>query len=387
MISVISFFVSLAYAKPWNNNTREHLFGTIGADGQAHVSIQDEGFRWRNTFNFNLQDHNGSPLEIANWEFDRVIQWNTKESPEIFSKLGEDWQPNTSPNIIHRHLANIVHNVNRIHRWQCVSVSAAAVTIVVENPDKTYNAYSKILTNNKNNVYVAKIGGKSITQNVINYTTAVNISRLNAFLGSNLPVGYNCTEGQLIDNMLHATRLRWNINQLLARAGQAKHPETIKLIILHIGTSMDPCARCTRCLAGLSRRINYGNNTDVNDNPRGLNNFNGINAKLLVEVSSGSHYLTTTTEADNFARYGYGLCSHTECAGHDGQEEEAINIRLRGSKISQNPSLQAQQLFIPYGNGETGWKFDTTFPPYIVLGRTESVPDEIRAPHGHFINF
>ena len=353
-IAVIS--ISNIYAAPWSNSTREHLFGN-----PHNATIEDEGFRWRNTFDFNLQNHLGVNLPITNWVFDGVIQWNTPQSPEIFSRpTAVNWQANTSSNMIHRHLANIVHNVNRIHRWKCVSVSAAAVTIVVENPAGVFNAYSKILTNNQNNVYVSAIYEADTTninlqQHVFSYFSVTDVENLNSFLSSNLPIGYNCTEGRLIYNILQATRLRWNIDQLLTRAGQDGHPETIKLIVLHIGTSMDPCARCTRCLAGLSRRINYGNNTDVLDNPRGLNNFNSINAKFLIEVSSGGHYLTTTAYADNFARYGYGLCSHTECAGHDGQEGAVINIQLRnpGIPIPIPPNPLPQAFVAPAVNGHT----------------------------------
>ncbi|MDR1561419.1 MAG: hypothetical protein LBS23_03635 [Holosporaceae bacterium] len=335
---------------------------TIGQ--HANASIQDEGFRWRNTFNFNLQNHQGNALNIQNWQFNQIIEWNSLRQPEVFSQnlaYLENNNQGQRSNGIHRHLANIVHNVNKIHRWNCVSVSAAAVTIVVENPQGTFNAYSRVITTLGNNVYVSKINTpikQSVRDainaapqamrapalealnvndqqnNIFSYINIANIASLNEFLDCNLIVGdYGCTEGKILSAILDNTRLRWNIDQLLTHAGQNGHPENIRLIVLHIGTSMDPCARCVRCLAGLSRRINYGNNFDVLDNPRGLNNFNGINAKFLIEVSSGGHYLTTTQEVDNFARYGYGLCSHTECAGHDGQEGAAINIRLRDSGI------------------------------------------------------
>ena len=38
--------------KPWHPNTREHLFGFVDNSDVAHCSIEDEGFRWRNSFNF-----------------------------------------------------------------------------------------------------------------------------------------------------------------------------------------------------------------------------------------------------------------------------------------------------------------------------------------------
>ncbi|MDR1560769.1 MAG: hypothetical protein LBS23_00205 [Holosporaceae bacterium] len=342
-------YANKAICAPWSPNTREHLFGT-----QHAATIEDEGFRWRNTFTFNLQDHLGNGLNIQNWEFNGVIQWNTLQHPEIFFMPAANWQQNATPDIIHRHLANIVHNVNRIHRWSCVSASAAAVTIVVENPVGTFNAYSKVITSNANRVYVAKIEAGNITNDVITYcVNNVNVDAFNELLGCNLLHGYNCTEGKLLYNILQAIRLGWNIDQLLVRAGGGANRQAIRLIVLHIGTSMDPCARCTRCLAGLSRRINYGNNTDAQDNPRGLNNFNGINAKFLIEVSSGGHYLTKSTEVDNFARYGYGLCSHTECAGHDGQEGAAINIRLRdpGIPIHAPPHPLPAAFVAPIING------------------------------------
>ena len=47
-IAVIS--ISNICAAPWSNSTREHLFGN-----PQNATIEDEGFRWRNTFDFNLQ--------------------------------------------------------------------------------------------------------------------------------------------------------------------------------------------------------------------------------------------------------------------------------------------------------------------------------------------
>ena len=53
-----------------------------------------------------------------------------------------------------------------------------------------------------------------------------------------------------------------------------------------------------------------------------------------------------------------------------------LHIGIGPLPAGSNP---AQSLSIPKGT-PAGWEFDFSFPPYIILGRTESVPDVIRSP-------
>lgn len=84
---VICIFTQDVIAYPWNNNTREHLFGVVNAcnvsncNDPRHVtkngnsyhvqaSILDEGFRWRNSFNFTI---NRQLIDGENWWFTPII--------------------------------------------------------------------------------------------------------------------------------------------------------------------------------------------------------------------------------------------------------------------------------------------------------------------------
>ena len=120
---IISLLTVDANAKPWNNNTREHLFGTI-TNNQANVSIQDEGFRWRNSFNFTI---NGQVIPPQNWWFNKTIDTafidGTEENIDssnidnfIFEKTNS-YNNNYSSNLIHFHLAKIAANVKAIKSY------------------------------------------------------------------------------------------------------------------------------------------------------------------------------------------------------------------------------------------------------------------------------
>ncbi len=86
----------------------------------------------------------------------------------------------------------------------------------------------------------------------------------------------------------------------------------------------------------------------------------------MVEVSSNGHYAIPAREKYNFSAYGFGECSHAECAGHDGHEHNLINI------ILNNPSdctIVADYNGI-VGVGANNWNFSHHYPPYIIFART-----------------
>lgn len=346
-------------AKPWNNNTREHLFGYVDNGDKAHVSIQDEGFRWRNSFNFTI---NGQQILPQNWWFMPVVSYD--RGADFVSS--NEYRNNYSPDLIHSHLAGIADKVKAING--CASTSAAAITIVVEN-EGNYYAFSKTMSF-QNKPCVATTYGENPRKvvNSIPHSADLIKRNINNIIDCNIPEGvYSCSEGKILSKLTEGklAMFKETIKDLLLQARQKcqnnnLNYDSVKSVVLHIGTTMDPCAICTRCLVGISKRINenidsYLRST-IQDSPEGRMS----NAKFLVEVSSNGHYLTTGDYNDNFAAFGCGKCSHTECAGHDGGEGNSINVSL------DFPSTTT--LAIPYGV-PPNWTLSNTFPPYVVFGR------------------
>ncbi len=392
VLSMIIFGIFIVFdinAKPWNNNTREHLFGTVDVHNQAHVSIQDEGFRWRSSFNFTINGHSILP---QNWWFNGVVLYNPVAN--IFSNRDGtgrmiDFINGTDANFIHSHLAKIADKVKQTN--ECASATTAAVTIVIEN-NGNYYAFSKVLCNDSNQI----IATRTLTNNgnvneIISYPdfTATNIRNTIEttlpIINSNIPNPnkYSCSEGQIVakiksNNFELVKRI---IKELLMKAKQQYGNEinynNIKLVVLHIGTTMDPCAICTRCLVGLSKYTNGSIDNFLRCTDPGTPDGTLNNSKFLVEVSSNSHYATTTQygrtidRQDNFAAFGCGNCSHTECAGHDGGEANPINVSLNFSLIAG--------LAIPYGV-PSNWVLSTSFPPYVVFGRANNAYNVDNAP-------
>ena len=372
-------------AKPWNNNTREHLFGTVDASNVAHVSIQDEGFRWRNSFNFTI---NGQQILPLNWWFSPisdVVKNNlVKKNIKRYYNGGA-----LNPNFIHSHLAKIAANVKAINSTsqvvQCASATTAAVTIVIEN-NGTYYAFSKMLCNDSNQIIATRtLKNNGNANSLISYPDFYAIDIKNAMettlpvINSNIPDvnKYSCSEGQIIakikrNNFELAKRI---IAELLGTArqqhGNIINYNNIKLVILHVGTTMDPCAICTRCLVGVSKCINENIDNFLRSTNHGIPGFMH-NAKFLIEVSSNDHYPTSNLQ-DNFAAFGCGNCSHTECAGHDGGEAIPINISLNFPSVGE--------LAIPYGRiPQNNWTLNRAFPPYVVFGRIDNNYNVVNVP-------
>lgn len=137
---------------------------------------------------------------------------------------------------------------------------------------------------------------------------------------------------------------------------------------------MDPCAICTKCLVGVSKGINQNVDYFLRSIVPGAPAGNMNNAKFFIEVSSNEHYATTNVSQDNFAVFGCGKCSHTECAGHDGGEANQINISLNFPFVSA--------LAIPYGT-PINWSLSRTFPPYVVFGRVNSTTHTVVQSPAH----
>jgi hypothetical protein len=372
---IIISFVDFAQSYPWNNNTREHLFGYIGNHNQAHAAIEDEGFRWKDDFSFII---NGQQIQPVNWWFNGTVLYNP--AIRVFSpKDGQGRQVsflnNTTANFIHEHLSTIAWNVKTINA--CASASAAAVTIVVSYNGADY-AFSKVISNG-NRAYVATTNGAIGAElNYINDFPLAVRNNISHIIDCNIPNGpYHCTEGKILSILTSANLaiFKRTIVDLLLQA-QHQVPAanfdygSIRLVVLHVGTTMDPCAICTRCLVGISKSINENIDNFLRSMIHGVPAGNMNNAKFLVEVSSNGHYPTgaafdahgrlPNNRQDNFAAFNCGQCSHTECAGHDGGEANPINISLNFTSFSG--------LAIPFGRN-TNWGLSRTFPPYVVFGR------------------
>ena len=204
-------------------------------------------------------------------------------------------------------------------------------------------------------------------------------------INSNIPNAnkYSCSEGQIIakikrNNFELAKRI---IAELLGTARQQHgniNYNNIKLVILHVGTTMDPCAICTRCLVGVSKCINENIDNFLRSTNHGIPGFMH-NAKFLIEVSSNDHYPTSNLQ-DNFAAFGCGNCSHTECAGHDGGEAIPINISLNFPSVGE--------LAIPYGRiPQNNWTLNRAFPPYVVFGRIDNNYNVVNVPAMCAVNY
>jgi hypothetical protein len=159
----------------------------------------------------------------------------------------------------------------------------------------------------------------------------------------------------------------------------------IKAVILHIHTTKDPCARCTRLFAGVSRQMNMQPNVaqvvqkqtagmtafllaefPMLAGPLGtphnlITNLSNGNARFLVEVSSNSHY-------------GVSECNHAECSGNDGNAAQ-VKVITCGNGIINFNAPAANPLVIPNIPGAINWTFPQaaaagqSFPPYVIFSR------------------
>ncbi len=411
-IAVVGLFVGNAEGHPWNNNTREHLFGYIDQGNQANVTIEDEGFRWRNSFNFTI---NGQVIPPQNWWFNKTIDTafidGTEENIDssnidnfIFEKTNS-YNNNYSSNFIHSHLAKIADKIKQINN--CASVTTAAITIIIED-NGNYYAFSKMLCNDSNQIIVARTLTNNRNANALISYPDIRASSIKNILqdrqpniACNVSNQYSCSEGQLITQIKNNNfeLIKRIISELLAKAKQqcenVINYTNVKLVILHVGTTMDPCAICTRCSVGVSKCINENIDNFLRSTDQGAPAGNMHNAKFFVEVSTNGHYATgaqydrrrayilSNDKQDNFAAFGCGNCSHTECAGHDGGEAIPINISLNFPSVGE--------LAIPYGRiPQNNWALNRTFPPYVVFGRVDNNYNIIASPmacnidnHGH----
>jgi hypothetical protein len=215
---------------------------------------------------------------------------------------------------------------------------------------------------------------------------------------------YACCEGQIVARLFDraspiaagggaaaAPLFPQIIANLIAQANAIPRPvplaqplgnENIVLVILHIHSHYDPCAKCSKVLSGLSKLMNSPAVTlpgglvaiHASFNPLlaaaagvpGLKLFDNLgarNARFLIEVSSNEDYTIND------------VSSCAEFAGTDNNAANPINITLGAAPAN----VAHIPLAIP--NGFTGvganWIFENTCPPYVVYGRVAPTTPDI----------
>jgi hypothetical protein len=370
----------------------------------------DEGFRWRDGLNFRINDNQ---ISHVNWWFAPCVRYINSDNRFINSAedfySSEMWHNITEMNLnsdtIHQHLSKIVWNARVLYtnaynedppaapintNHQCVA--AAALTIVVQDPDhdNRLNAFSCVISH-EGKVLVAV--STAIRASNVEYlykaydTVSISptlVTPLNQKFVANL-AAYSCTEGQLINKIFSASLLPQTVTKLVNKAREALGGlpaatvyDNIVLVTLHIHTTWDPCAKCSRLLAGISKQINSPEaiqtqqlrtflNTQFPDgggNPQRnlITHLRNGNARFFIEVSSNEHY-TINADGDN------PECSHTECVGKDEHIGNQINITT-GNILNFAAGGGNNQLAVPIGNGQANnWNFHPSFPPYVVYRR------------------
>ena len=384
--------VSNTFCMQFEKRTPTHQTGT-----------SDEGFRWRNSLNFTI---NGQGIHA--WWIAPLI-WYDDENSE-FQPVPHQWYENNfngnalSSNVIHEHLSSIAWNARLLYtdsyntdppagiihsNHQCVA--AAALTVIVQDPQhgNRLNAFSCIIADGNDAMIAVSTAIRASNVNYLHKaydTTSISrtlLTPLNQKFGANLEA-YSCTEGQLINRIFSSNLFAQTVTKLANKAKEtlggltaANVYDNIVLVTLHIHTTWDPCAKCSRLLAGVSKQMNSpeGNQTvklstflntqfPGGENPqrRLINRLRNGDARFLIEVSSNEHYTINADGADP-------ECSHTECVGRDVNIGNQINITT-GNVLGFNAGGGNNQLAIPMGNGQPqNWYFHSSFPPYVVYKR------------------
>jgi hypothetical protein len=429
-------------------DARQHLFVPVGG---GNLEVVDEGFRWRNNLNFTITPLVGAAIVIPdqNWWFNKGINYEYPAMPF------QAWSNNNNgANAIHQQLSKIVNTTlaNIYNGNLDKHMAAAAMTIVISDPiDNQLKAFSKIIEDqamtigNPQHVLVrgpaVSIPANEIGQNRVNqilglglsmyYTTdkipnvglggaaqrIMNGIRANLYGKLGIPIphaaDYACCEGQIISRLFDSNvpnvqghpvyrpifpiEIEALIMQSRVITGHPINKDHIVLVVLHIHTRKDPCAKCAKVLSGLSRQMNMraaigGANQQTQEMTGFLNRLfirggadpllmrlrNG-NARFLIEVSSNQEY-----HIDNA-----GTCSCAEIAGIDQntntQIPAAININV-GNMINfpapAGPGMNI--LAIPNGLAAPGnnWRFPATFPPYVVFGRIDGQANLVKECDG-----
>lgn len=169
------------------------------------------------------------------------------------------------------------------------------------------------------------------------------------------------------------------LNDLITEANNHLGGETeitqanIVLVILHIHSHFDPCAKCSKVLSGLSRQMNMP--IPLRRQPMkdllstqyfvGTKERAGALTNFFARLNTGEAHFLIEVSSDMPYNFNSGrTCSCAELAGKDVNiGNKTINIRDAGVINFYHSGI----LSIPYPN--KNWYFPITFPPYVVYGR------------------
>lgn len=445
-------------------NGKSHRFKILGDPNNA---ISDEGYRWRNSFNFNL---NGDPFNPAIWQFRGCDFLNAAGAFVGFEGNGfvnrNLWAGIPVPGNmdgIHIALSNFVQGAmaaaNAIGN-NIQHMAAAAVTVVVRIPVGLPNAgnleaYTEILSDS-GGLAIGLAGRPAVSIPIDHATGAPNAPECDAIMGpvvgapqlamyytnvkipaicnnasahllniaTSVPAfggiglgiptiafggnnhaneNYTCCEGQIVARLFDTdspvgteSLFPQIIGDIIDRVNnlygvpEGINDANIVLIILHIHSFNDPCAKCSKVLSGLSVLMNSvaapGLEGIIGFTPGLLNNLANGQARFLITVSSNREYTHAT-----------GQCSEAELSGRDLNVGLVMNVTT-GAPINYReiapPANALNNLAIPNGITPNGnWTFPNTVPPYVIYGRIAAgggvnggIPNHIGAPppnHGN----
>jgi hypothetical protein len=462
---IVTCFVSDILGLGTAADHRTHFFAVPG-EAPGTVQLADEGFRWRNSFNFTIDLGGGAGAQNVagnNWFFNNngLIDQNgmfiNPMNPGMAQIPNIGFIAGTQSDDIHQSLSTIANgilnaaqppggfaaNVPNLNH-----IAVAAITIVVQNPNNAaLQAYTEVVNDHipavgpapEINATAVALpigvgsgvagGGPNIPHPVqCNAMTALGTSMYytntkvpgatlviggaapaniranvehiaNNLIGANIPANgggivggdYTCCEGQIISRLFDANPpvgcqplFPTLVNRLLGEANDPAHlggavaitDGHIRLVVFHIHSRRDACAKCSRVLSGLSRQMNMPAAQRNNNITALLNvfaagvpihggaaaipaltnffvNLGNGNARFLIEMSSDLPYGINNAH-----------CSCAELAGHDGNQGGGINIQLGAPLLFNSNGALAS----PYNN--KNWTFPIRFPPYVVYART-----------------
>ncbi|MDR3285113.1 MAG: hypothetical protein LBS83_00320 [Holosporales bacterium] len=234
------------------------------------------------------------------------------------------------------------------------------------------------------------------TANLVGVGFQLNVPPIPAGAG-----GYGCCEGQIISRLFDTDPpvvggaalqplFPQVIGHLIQEANTHKRNKqrqitgaNIVLVVLHIHTHFDPCAKCSKVLSGLSRQMNMPEysqrNPDTTQTVAMTNFLNGalVNNPLLTNLRNGkARFLIEVSSDDDYLFYIDGGGTHkTYCsfAHSAGKDKNSVQLPVSPVNVTIKKEIpfkdDGSTLAIQDGVTGNNWKFSLTFPPYLVYKR------------------
>lgn len=411
----------------------ENLVALQPGDPRSHLDINgnvnDEGFRWRNNFDFTINGQN-----INHWYFKVAGNWSKNHAGangiHQYLSVRANHARGVSEGLLagqgnqqHIALATVTVVINNNGQFEAYSIPVdddflrngmlmRAEAVAIPAADITGTRTTNLTQQGISMFYgIGKIPGNAQGQMTARQTAiaigAHVLNTVNALLDTNIPavitqngmnLGYGCCEGQIISRLFDTQPPILNgnnldplfprlVNDAVAGANNVGiHPNhigitgrNIVLVVLHIHTRKDPCGKCSRMLTGLSRQMNINAN-NRSPNMQLLFNTNvftqGPIAQLTYNLGAGNARFLIELSSDTAYDVG-GTCSHAEMAGHDANTniiaqnsiEDGISAPINiviPNNAPPNAIVAQHAIAVP---GRVPWNLEATFPPYVVYGR------------------